>query len=462
MGGMEVTFVWMTAGVAAAALIVAAAVLLLVRPTIEKLVDTGLALTETETYYRNIMTMVSLFQRIDPQILVENSLRADSGKILKRPLGSPKKFPHFEGIMFLPCQMDRLPLKDAEKVDTRTVIGPRARRPLELKIPLIISGMAYGLALSEKVKLALVKAANMAGTAANSGEGPVLPEELREANKYIIQYSRAEWAKDPEILKQADMIEIHIGQGSSAGAPSQVPAKHLRGKAARLMGVAPDGEAEIRSRFPGVSRKGDWRRLVQELRSLTKGVPIGMKLAIGRVEEDLEIALYAGVDFVTLDGAQAATKGTPPILQDDVGLPTVIGLCRAVEYLEKRKKRDRVSLIVSGGIHTPGECLKALALGADAVALGSPLLFASSHTQGSQKVLPWEPPTELAFYTGEKRELYDVDEGAVFAARFLQSLVKEMKLAAAALGKASLKEVGREDLVALDPVSAQITGLPLI
>ncbi len=396
------TFVWMTAGVAAAALIVAAAVLLLVRPTIEKLVDTGLALTETETYYRNIMTMVSLFQRIDPQILVENSLRADSGKILKRPLGSPKKFPHFEGIMFLPCQMDRLPLKDAEKVDTRTVIGPRARRPLELKIPLIISGMAYGLALSEKVKLALVKAANMAGTAANSGEGPVLPEELREANKYIIQYSRAEWAKDPEILKQADMIEIHIGQGSSAGAPSQVPAKHLRGKAARLMGVAPDGEAEIRSRFPGVSRKGDWRRLVQELRSLTKGVPIGMKLAIGRVEEDLEIALYAGVDFVTLDGAQAATKGTPPILQDDVGLPTVIGLCRAVEYLEKRKKRDRVSLIVSGGIHTPGECLKALALGADAVALGSPLLFASSHTQGSQKVLPWEPPTELAFYTGKR------------------------------------------------------------
>ena len=103
-----------------------------------------------------------------------------------------------------------------------------------------------------------------------------------------------------------------------------------------------------------------------------------------------------------------------------------------------------------------------MALGADAVALGSPLLFASSHTQGSQKVLPWEPPTELAFYTGEKRELYDVDEGAVFAARFLQSLVKEMKLAAAALGKASLKEVGREDLVALDPVSAQITGLPLI
>lgn len=455
-------FVWTLSGVAVAALIVGVAVLLLIRPVIEKLVDTGLALTETETYFRNFTTMVSLFKRIDSQILVENSMRADSGKILKRPLGSPKKFPHFEGVMFLPCQMSRLPLEDSEKVDTRTVIGPKAKRPLELEIPLLVSGMAYGLALTEKVKIALARAANMVGTATNSGEGPVLPEELSEAEKYIIQYSRADWAKDPEILAQADMIEIHIGQGSSAGSPSQIPAKHLKGRAAQLMGVEPDGESEIRSRFPGVSRKTDWRRLVEELRALTDGVPIGMKLAIGRLEEDLEIALYAGVDFITLDGAQAGTKGTPPILQDDVGLPTLIGLCRAAEYLEKEKVKDQVSLIVSGGVHTPGECLKALALGADAVALGSPLLFASSHTQGSQKVLPWEPPTEMAFYTGSKRELYDVDEGAVFAARFMQSTVKEMKLAAAALGKTSLKEVGREDLVALDSVTAQITGLPLM
>ncbi len=455
-------FVWILLGIASAALIVAAAGLFLVRPVVKKLVDTGLALTETEPYFRNMTAMVSLLKRVDPQIIVENSLRADSGKVLKRPLGSPKPFPHFDGIMFLPGQMARLPVADPERVEARTVIGPTAQRPLELEIPLLISGMAYGLGLQEKVKIALAKAANRVGTATNSGEGPVLPEEMRIANKYIVQYSRAAWAKDPEILKRADMIEIHIGQGSSAGAPSQVPARNLKGKAAQLMGIRPGEESEIRSRFPGVSRKGDWRRLVQELRTLTQGVPIGMKLAIGRVEEDLDVALYAGVDFITLDGAQAATKGTPPLLQDDVGLPTVIGLCRAVKYLEKRRKRGRVSVIVSGGFHTPGDCLKALALGADAVALGSPLLFASSHTQGSQKVLPWEPPTELTFYTGEKRELYDPDEGAVFAARFLRSMVEEMKLAAAALGKTALKDVGREDLVALDPVSAQITGLTLM
>jgi len=457
-----VFFVWILLGIASAALIVAAAGLFLVRPVVKKLVDTGLALTETEPYFRNMTAMVSLLKRVDPQIIVENSLRADSGKVLKRPLGSPKPFPHFDGIMFLPGQMARLPVADPERVETRTVIGPTAQRPLELEIPLLISGMAYGLGLQEKVKIALAKAANRVGTATNSGEGPVLPEEMRIANKYIVQYSRAAWAKDPEILKRADMIEIHIGQGSSAGAPSQVPAQHLKGKAAQLMGIRPGEESEIRSRFPGVSRKGDWRRLVQELRTLTQGVPIGMKLAIGRVEEDLDVALYAGVDFITLDGAQAATKGTPPLLQDDVGLPTVIGLCRAVEHLEKRRKRGRVSVIVSGGFHTPGDCLKALALGADAVALGSPVLFASSHTQGSQKVLPWEPPTELVYYTGSKKELYDVEEGSVFAARFLRSMVEEMKLAAAALGKTALKDVGREDLVALDPVSAQITGLTLM
>jgi methylamine---glutamate N-methyltransferase subunit C len=457
-----VFFVWILLGIASAALIVAAAGLFLVRPVVKKLVDTGLALTETEPYFRNMTAMVSLLKRVDPQIIVENSLRADSGKVLKRPLGSPKPFPHFDGIMFLPGQMARLPVADPERVETRTVIGPTAQRPLELEIPLLISGMAYGLGLQEKVKIALAKAANRVGTATNSGEGPVLPEEMRIANKYIVQYSRAAWAKDPEILKRADMIEIHIGQGSSAGAPSQVPARNLKGKAAQLMGIRPGEESEIRSRFPGVSRKGDWRRLVQELRTLTQGVPIGMKLAIGRVEEDLDVALYAGVDFITLDGAQAATKGTPPLLQDDVGLPTVIGLCRAVKYLEKRRKRGRVSVIVSGGFHTPGDCLKALALGADAVALGSPLLFASSHTQGSQKVLPWEPPTDLVYYTGSKKELYDVEEGSVFAARFLRSMVEEMKLAAAALGKTALKDVGREDLVALDPVSAQITGLTLM
>lgn len=429
---------------------------------IEKLVDTGFALTETESYFRNILTLVSFFKRVDPQIMVENSLRANNGKIVKRPLGSPKKFPHFEGIVFLPCQMSRLPLRDPEKVETRTVLGPRAKRPLEVEIPLLVSGMAYGLGVHERVKIALAKAANLMGTATNSGEGPVLPEELQVANKYIIQYSRADWAKDPEILKQADMIEIHIGQGASGSSPSQVSATQLKGKAARLMGVMPEGKAEIRSRFPGVSRMSDWRRLVQELRTLAKGVPIGMKIAIGRVEEDLDVALYAGVDFITLDGAQAATKGTPPILQDDLGLPTVIGLCRAVKHLEQRKKRDQVSLIVSGGLHTPGDCLKAMALGADAIALGSPLLLASSHTQGSQKVFPWEPPTNLVYYTGEKKELYDPDEGAVFAAYFLRSMVEEMKLAAALLGKTSLKDVGREDLAALDPVSAQIADLPLI
>ncbi|MGI6127180.1 MAG: FMN-binding glutamate synthase family protein, partial [Planifilum sp.] len=331
-------FVWILLGIASAALIVAAAGLFLVRPVVKKLVDTGLALTETEPYFRNMTAMVSLLKRVDPQIIVENSLRADSGKVLKRPLGSPKPFPHFDGIMFLPGQMARLPVADPERVETRTVIGPTAQRPLELEIPLLISGMAYGLGLQEKVKIALAKAANRVGTATNSGEGPVLPEEMRIANKYIVQYSRAAWAKDPEILKRADMIEIHIGQGSSAGAPSQVPARNLKGKAAQLMGIRPGEESEIRSRFPGVSRKGDWRRLVQELRTLTQGVPIGMKLAIGRVEEDLDVALYAGVDFITLDGAQAATKGTPPLLQDDVGLPTVIGLCRAVKYLEKRRK----------------------------------------------------------------------------------------------------------------------------
>jgi len=436
--------------------------LVFTRPLIQRLWRKAIRIIETDPYSMNLWEMVSLARRIHPQIIVENGMRAESGVLVKRPLGSPKPMPHFQGLMFLPSQMADLPTKEKIQVDTRTVIGPCAKRPLELDIPLMITGMAYGLAVSERLKIALAKGASMAGTATNSGEGPFLPEERHYADKMVIQYSRAKWAKDPEILKQADMIEIHIGQGSSGPAPSQVPSIHLKGRAMQLMGLSPGDTAEIHSRMPGVTRKQDWRKLVDKLRRLTDGVPIGMKMIPGRIEEDLEIAIYAGVDFITLDGAQAATKGTPPILQDDFGLPTVIGLCRAVEFLEKKKKKDEVSIIVSGGLSTPGDFLKALALGADAVALGSIVLFAASHLQGSQKALPWEPPTEVVWYDADLSDQLDVEKAAKYVKQLLQSSVEEMKLATIALGKTRLQDVDKQDLVAMDQVSADIAQVPLM
>lgn len=453
---------WSLAGALSAVFLFTLVTAFSARTLIQILWKKTIRIIESDPSPKNVWELVSLAFRIDPEKMVENNMRAAGGVLVKRPFGSPKRLPDFEGFTFLPRQMAELPLPQDAEVDTQTTIGPHARHPLKLDIPLLVSGMALGMAVSQRLKIALARGATQAGTATSTGEGPFLPEERKEAEKLIIQYSRAPWAKDPEILQQADMVEIHIGQGSSGPGPSQVPSFHLKGRAMQLMDLAPGGTAEIKSRMPGIHRKKDWRKLVNELRQLTDGVPIGMKLLPGRVEQDLEIALHAEVDFITLDGAQAGTKGTAPILQDDLGLPTVIGLCRAVDFLEKKGVKDQVSVIVSGGLKTPGDFLKALALGADAVALGSALVFAASHGQGSQKPLPWEPPTELVWYDGNLSHQLDIDKAARHTSLFFQSCTDEMKLAAQALGKKSLRDVNKKDLLAMDSLSSSIADVPLI
>lgn len=201
-----------------------------------------------------------------------------------------------------------------------------------------------------------------------------------------------------------------------------------------LLGIGPGQQPIIYSWHPELRDK-TLRQLVAELRRLTDGVPIGAKLAAGhRLEEDMKHCLDAGVDVIALDGAQAATKGSPPILQDDFGLPTLYALVRASEFLNISGRRERVSLIVGGGLSTPGDFLKALALGADAVYIGSIALFAVSHGQVF-KSLPWEPPTEVVFHGGKPADEFDIDEGADRLARFLRACAAEMALGVRAMGK---------------------------
>lgn len=434
--------------------------ILLYRPVTKWVVGFVLRLLLTESYSENMWEFVSSARRFKPLKIAEGGLRAEYGEILSRPLGTPKKMAGFEGLIFLPAQLATLTTKETLKVDTRTVIGPRAKRPLRLSIPLLISGMGAGIPLSESVKIALAKGASLAGTATNTGQGPLLPEERKAADKLILQYSRAPWAKTPEELKQADMVEIVVGGGGDAGSPQVIPSRRLTKHLRKLMGLSQEEDARIGSRVPGVDHPDDWPKLVEKLREETDGVPIGVKILPSRVEEDIDRALDAGVDVITIDGAQAGTGESATILQDDFGLPTIRGLCRAVEHLEKRRARQRVSLIVSGGLYTPGDYLKALALGADAVALGTAALFAAIHTQIT-KVLPWEPSTQLIWTGGSAADKFDVEKSSEYVANLLNASVEEMKLAVICLGKKAIFEVDREDLVALDPETARLTGIPL-
>lgn len=414
----------------------------------------------TDSYQENIMELIPGLRHMGIQNMLENSLRAETGDILHRPLGSSKKWPHLDSITFIPAQTSPFPIDGEEDVDVKVTIGPKAKKPLQLNIPLMISGMAYGIALSEEVRLSLAEAAKNVGTAINSGEGGVLPEELDKAGKYILQYAKTKWSKEEDTIKRADMIEIKLGQGALFGVGAKISPKNLTGRARDVMGLQEDEDAVIYDHFFEDQTLNDLKNLVEDLRGLSGGVPIGVKMgAGGKIEEDIDHVIELGVDYIAIDGGQAATLGAPPILSDDMGIPTIHAVVRAVNHLEKRKMKEHISLIVSGGLLVPGHFLKVLALGADAVYVGSAILFAVSHNQ-SLNALPFEPPTQVVWNKGKFKDQFKIEDGVKTAEKFLTSSTEEMKMALRAMGKRSLKELSKEDLVSYDELTAKMVGIP--
>lgn len=431
----------------------------LMRLVVSRMIRAVLRRLMTDSYTENVSEILPALMRMKPHLVLENSLRAHSGKLIERPFGSPRRFPHFEQLVFSPAQLDPFPTEQEADIEVSLTIGPRAKRPLQLDIPLLIGGMGFGVGVSEGLRHALALGASKAGTAVNSGQGPVLPEERDYANRLIVQFHAAPWARFQETLQKADAVEIRFGQGALAGAGVTLPAEAIQGRARELMRI-PEGEDGILpSRHPELRTPDDLRRLAERLREAAAGVPVGIKLCAGKhLERDLEIALSADVDFISLDGGQAGTKAAPPILQDDFGLPTLYALCRAVQFLERKEAKNRVTLLVGGGFFSPGDCLKAIALGADGVYLGTAALWAMTHTQVT-KAVPWEPPTQLVYYDGKLKERFDEQQAALHLVQFLTSMVEEMKTGIRALGKTSIREVNPDDLLALDEWTARVTGV---
>jgi len=414
-----------------------------------------------DKYQENLWEFVSAARKVGLQNIVETNLRSQEGKLIQRPLGTPKSFPGLDSIMFNYAQLHRLPTDEGESIDTGVIIGPQAKKPLKIKIPILISGMAYGLALSAKAKIALARGSALAGTATNTGGGAFLPAERKAADKLILQYNRGKWSKSEKILKQADAIEIHIGQGAGGGTGHAIPDKQIGWKIKRALGLKLGEQAIIHATLPGMKNIDNFNHLVAYLKEVTEGVPIGVKLAASKyLEKDLEIVLDAEADYIAIDGGQAATKGTAPILQDDFGLPSLFALVRAGEYLKERNCKDKVSLIMAGGFYNPGQMLKAFALGADAVYIGAIALFAMAHTE-VLKPVPWEPPPSVVFYQGHYKNKLNVNKGTQNLAKFLKACDEEIQEGIRALGKKSLKEVNKDDLFALDPYTSEVVGIPL-
>ena len=428
---------------------------------VKKVTNSFMQTIFTDNFDENLTELLSGIKRFGGvQTIIENSLRAEGKEVLHRPLGSPKNWPHFDSITFIPAQTTPFPVSATKEVDLRVTIGPNAKKPLQLDIPLLVSGMAYGEGVSEKVKIALAQATTNAGTATNSGEGPFLPEERQAAKNYILQFSKTHWGKEEKELKQADMIEIKLGQGALAGMGDRLPPEKVSGRARKLMNLEEGEDAIINEQFFENQSLNDLKELVADLRLLTGGVPIGAKImAGGSIEEDIDHLLEIGVDVIAIDGGQAATRGGPIILQDDFGIPTVHAVVRAAQHLHKRGMKGLVSLIISGGLKSPGDYLKVLAFGADAIYLGSTMLYTIAHKQ-ILKPLPWEPPTQIVWYDGKLQDQFDVKKGAEAGANFLQASSEEMKVGLRAMGKTSLKELSTKDLVSYDYYTAKMASIP--
>ncbi len=273
----------------------------------------------TDLYDENMWEMASSTIRSTPQVIVETNLRSQEGKVIQRPLGSPKIFPNWDQLMFNIAQLHTMPTPLEMPVNTKVVIGPRCKKPLEVDIPMLIAPMAYGSALSEGAKIALAKGATMAGTAINNGEGPFLKSERKAAKKYILHYNRGTWNKTPEIIKQVDAIEIQFGQGAIGGVGHKLTSNMIDATLRKGYGLKKGQDAVINSRQPEINQPSDLPVLIRRLKDIAGYIPIGVKIAAGKyLERDLELLVAGGVDFIAVEGAECATKGSAPILQDDI------------------------------------------------------------------------------------------------------------------------------------------------
>lgn len=435
--------------------------MLLARPYLNKLVDKVIMRLMKDPYRENLWELAIGMTRIPPHILMDLEQRAEKGSLVERPLGSVVRITDLTGVAFNPAQIVRPALGPDEPVDATVTLGPRAMQPLQLNTPIIVSAIGYGISISKPFAMALAQGASEAGAAFNAGSGPVLPEVLERANPIILQYTGNPWNQDIAKLVQADAIEIRLGHGARAALGRRLPTHTLPDEARRLMGISDDEESiEIFSSLTEMNSPEQLQQLVTLLKSLIGSKPVGFKIvATNDIERELDILIQAGADFVAIDGCEGGTYSSPPIVADDFGMSSFYVLQRAVTYLENNQLKDSISIIVGGGLRTPGEMLKALAFGADAVYIGSTAMMGTTHSQ-MDKAIPFEPIPHFIWSDSPRVEDFDIDLGAKTLANLIRASTEEMKEAARALGKSSLRSIDRSDLFARTPEAARLFNLP--
>ncbi|WP_412551762.1 glutamate synthase-related protein [Shimia sp. MIT910701] len=372
-------------------------------------------------------------------------------------MGVPRKdLPQWDDIQILPAQVARKPLLDDAPVDTSVVIGPRAAKPLQLDIPLFVSDMSYG-ALSEEAKTALARGAELAGTGICSGEGGMLPEEQAENSRYFYELASAQVGWKPELVERVQAFHFKGGQGAKTGTGGHLPGEKVQGKIAEVRGLEPGQSAVSPSTFPELHTPQDFARIADEVRERSGGIPIGFKLSANHIEADIDFALEAGADYIILDGRGGGTGAAPLIFRDHISVPTIPALARARRHLDA-KTGGEVSLVITGGLRVAEDFVKAMALGADAVAVSNSAMQAVGCI-AARMCNSNNCPVGIATQKPELRKKLDVQIGAEKLARYFGASVELMQVLARACGHSSLSDLNADDITTWKRDMAELSGV---
>lgn len=372
-------------------------------------------------------------------------------------MGVPRQqLPQWSAIQIVTGQLARRPLLDDAAVGTELIVGPRAKKPLRLEIPLLVSDMSFG-ALSEEAKVALARGAELAGTGICSGEGGMLPEEQAECSRYFYELASARFGWSIDKVARVQAFHFKGGQGAKTGTGGHLPGSKVQGKIAAVRGLAAGTDAISPSTFPDLFTPRDYRKLADEVREVAGGIPIGFKLSAQHIEDDLDFALAAGADYIILDGRGGATGAAPDIFKNNISVPTIPALARARRHLDRRRRRD-VTLIVTGGLRVEADFVKALALGADGVALANSALQAIG-CLGMRACHTNNCPVGIATQKPHLRARLDVDRSARQLRRFLTASVELMQVLARACGHDHLGGFEPADLTTFDREMAHLSGV---
>ncbi|MCK8639478.1 FMN-binding glutamate synthase family protein [Acinetobacter schindleri] len=432
-------------------------------------------MTQTYQEYEPVLRESATFDRLAIQ---EIQRAAATGIYDIRGGGTKRKVPHFDDLLLLGASMSRYPLEGyREKCGTDVVLGTRfAKKPIHLKIPVTIAGMSFG-ALSANAKESLGRGASMVGTSTTTGDGGMTAEERGHSETLVYQYLPSRYGMNPDDLRKADAIEIVLGQGAKPGGGGMLLGMKVTERVAGMRTLPVGVDQRSACRHPDWTGPDDLAIKIAEIREITDWEkPIYVKIGASRPYYDVKLAVKAGADVIVLDGMQGGTAATQEVFIEHVGIPILPAIPQAIQALQEMGMHRKVQLIVSGGIRTGADVAKAMALGADAVAIGTAALIAlgDNHPRldkelkeigsGAGYYDDWQNGRDPAGITTQDPELskrLDPVEGGRHLANYLRVLVLEAQTMARACGKSHLHNLDPEDLVALNVEAAAMARVPL-